>query len=95
MYKNGIDVIFVTEPYTVSKANSLLDVPDNVFNVFAERGGRTALVTKGMNTWKVLNIYRRNLVSILNQIKIKQGSIFLWKAQNMTGWSMPVMIQYM
>ena len=53
VYKNGINVIFVTEPYTVSKANALLDVPDDVFNVFAEHGGRTALVTKGMNTWKV------------------------------------------
>ena len=53
VYKNGIDVIFVTEPYTVSKVNALMDVPDNVFNVFAQLGGRTALVTKGMCTWKV------------------------------------------
>ena len=53
VYKNGIDIIFITEPYHVSKSNSLLDVPDDVFNVFAERGGRTALVTKGINTWKV------------------------------------------
>ena len=28
VYKNGIDVIFITEPYNVSKSNSLLDVPD-------------------------------------------------------------------
>ena len=34
-------------------ANALMDVPGDVFNIFAERGGRTALVTKGMNTWKV------------------------------------------
>ena len=53
VYKNGIDVIFVTEPYTVSKDNSLTDVPDDVFNIFAQQGGRTALVTKGMCTWKV------------------------------------------
>ena len=53
VYKNGIDVIFITEPYNVSKSNSLLDVSDDVFNVFAERGGRTALVTKGINAWKV------------------------------------------
>ena len=53
VYKNGIDVIVITEPYNVSKSNSLLDVPDDVFNVFAEHGGRTALVTKGINTRKV------------------------------------------
>ena len=53
VYKNGIDVIFVTEPFTILKENSLTDVPDNVFNVFAQRGGRTALVTKNMCTWKV------------------------------------------
>ena len=53
VYKNGIDVIFVTGPYTVSKVNALTDVPDDVFNVFAQRGGRTALVMKGMCTWKV------------------------------------------
>ena len=62
VYKNGIDVIFVTEPYTVSKANALLDVPDDVFNVFAEHGGRTALVTKGMNTWKVLQYCSKDVI---------------------------------
>ena len=36
VYKNGIDVIFITEPYTISKVNSLTDVPDNVFNIFAQ-----------------------------------------------------------
>ena len=36
IYKNGIDVIFLTEPPSITKANALTDVPDDVFNVFAE-----------------------------------------------------------
>ena len=42
VYKNGIDVIFITEPPNVTKANALTDVPDDVFNVFAEKCGRAA-----------------------------------------------------
>ena len=52
VYKNGIDVIFITEPPNVTKANALTDVPDDVFNMFAEKCGRAVLVTKGMTTWK-------------------------------------------
>ena len=52
IYKNGINVIFLTEPPQITKANALADVPDDVFNVFAEKYGRAALVTKGMTTWK-------------------------------------------
>ena len=52
VYKNGIDVIFITEPPNVTKANTLTDVPDDVFNVFAEKYGMAALMTKGMTTWK-------------------------------------------
>ena len=62
VYKDGINVIFVTEPYTVSKSNSLLDVPDDVFNVFAEYGGRTALVTTGINTWKVPQFCSKDVI---------------------------------
>ena len=58
----AFDVIVVTEPYTVSKANALMDVPDNVFNVFAEHRGRTALVTKGMNNWKVPQYCSKDVV---------------------------------
>ena len=52
VYKNGIDVIFITEPPNMTKANALADVPDDVFNMFAEKYGRAAIVTKGMTTWK-------------------------------------------
>ena len=43
IYKNGIDVIFLTEPPQIIKANALADVPDDVFNVFAEKYGRVYL----------------------------------------------------
>ena len=52
VYKNGIDIIFITEPPKVTKANALTDVPDDVFNMFAEKYLRADIVTKGMTTWK-------------------------------------------
>ena len=75
VYKDGINVIFVTEPYTVSKSNSLLDVPNDVFNVFTERGGRTALVTAGINTWKVPQFCSKDV--IVCQTKINNKLTFL------------------
>ena len=45
-----------------SKANTLLDVPDDVFNVFAEHGGRTALVKKDLNTWKVPQYCSKDII---------------------------------
>ena len=52
IYKNGINVIFLTEPPQITKANTLVDIPDDVFNVFAEKYGRAALITKCMITWR-------------------------------------------
>ena len=74
VYKDGINVIFVTEPYTVSKSNSLLDVPNDVFNVFAERGGRTALVTAGINTWKVPQFCSKDVIVCQTKINNKLTS---------------------
>ena len=75
VYKDDINVIFVTEPYTVLKSNSLLDVPNDVFNVFAERGGRVALVTAGINTWKVPQFCSKDV--IVCQTKINNKLTFL------------------
>ena len=71
VYKDGINVIFVTKPYTISKSNSLLDVPNDVFNVFAERGGRTALVTAGINTWKVPQFCSKDVIVCQTKINNK------------------------
>ena len=71
VYKDGIDVIFITEPYTVSKSNSLLDVPNDVFNVFTECGGRTALVTACINTWKVPQYCSKDVIVCQTKINNK------------------------
>ena len=75
VYKDDINVIFITESYTVAKSNSLLDVPNDVFNVFAERGGRTALVTAGINTWKVPQFCSKDV--IVCQTKVNNKLTFL------------------
>ena len=54
---------------------ALLDVPNDVFNVFAERGGRTALVTAGINTWKVPQFCSKDV--IVCQTKINNKLTFL------------------
>ena len=71
VYKDGINVIFVTEPYTVSKSNSLLDVPNDVFYVFAERGVRTALVTAGVISWKVPQYCSKDVIVCQTNINNK------------------------
>ena len=39
IYKNGSNVIFLTEPPQITKANALADVPDDIFKVFTEKYG--------------------------------------------------------
>ena len=50
-------------------------VPNDVFNVFTERGGRTALVTAGINTWKVPQFCSKDV--IVCQTKINNKLTFL------------------
>ena len=51
-YQNGIDILFLMEPPHITKVNTLPDIPDNIFNCFAEKSGRAALVTKGITSWR-------------------------------------------
>ena len=47
-----VNIFLLTEPPTVRALNKLLNVPNDIYNVFAERGGRTAIVTKGIKSWR-------------------------------------------
>ena len=62
LYQNGIDVVFLTKPPRITKANTLVDIPDDVFNVFAEKYGRAALITKGMITWRCPQYCAKDIV---------------------------------
>ena len=62
LYQNVIDVVFITEPPLITKVNTLVDVPDNIFNVFTEKYGRAALVTQGMITWRCPQFCARDIV---------------------------------
>ena len=75
VYKDDTNVIFITEPYTIASSNSLLDVPNDVYNIYAERGGRTALVTKGITSWKVPQFCSKDV--IVCQTKINNKLTFL------------------
>ena len=47
-----MNIFLLTEPPTVRALNKLLNVPNDIYNVFAERGGRAAIVTKGIDSWR-------------------------------------------
>ena len=48
IYPKGINILFLMESPCITKANKLANIPDNIFNCFAEKSGRDALVTKGI-----------------------------------------------
>ncbi len=75
VYKNDTFVIFITEPYTIGGSNTLTDVPNDVFNIFSEKNGRTALVTKGIISWKVPQFCSKDI--IVCQTKINNKLTFL------------------
>ena len=52
IYPKGINIIFLTEPPKITKANKLADIPDDIFNCFADKSGRDALITKGITSWR-------------------------------------------
>ena len=52
IYPKGINIIFLMEPPKITTANKLPDVTGDIFNCFAEKYGRAALVTKGITSWR-------------------------------------------
>ena len=75
VYKNDTNVIFITEPYTIGSSNTLLDVPNDIYNIYSERSGRTALVTKGITSWKIPQFCSKDI--IVCQTKINNKLTFL------------------
>ena len=52
IHSNEVNIIFLTEPPTIRATNKLSNVPGDIYNVFSERGGRAALITKGITSWR-------------------------------------------
>ena len=61
-YPQCIDVLFLMEPPTVTKSNTLSDIPDDINNCFEEKLGCAALVTKGFTLWRCPQYCARNIV---------------------------------
>ena len=51
IHSNEVNIFLLTEPPTIRAINKLLNVPGDIYNVFAERGGRAAIITKGITSW--------------------------------------------
>ena len=52
IYTKGINIIFLTEPPKITTANKLANIPGYIFNCFAEKYGRAALISKGIISWR-------------------------------------------
>ena len=44
-YPKGIDILLLTKPPNITKSNTLPDIPNNIYNCFAEKSGHAALAT--------------------------------------------------
>ena len=62
IYHKGIDILFLMEPPRITKTNKLADIPEDIFNCFAEKSGRAALVTKGITSWRCPQYCARDIV---------------------------------
>ena len=50
IHSSEVNIFLLTEPPTVRALNKLLNVPGDIYNVFAEC--RAAIVTKGILSWR-------------------------------------------
>ena len=51
-HPNGVEIFLITEPPTVHTTNKLLNVPNDIYNVFTEVKGRAAIITTGIVLWR-------------------------------------------
>ena len=47
-----MDIFLITEPPTVRATNKLLNVSNDIYNVFTEIKGRAAIITTGIVSWR-------------------------------------------
>ena len=75
IYPKGVNIIFLTEPPKITTANKLPDIPGDIFNCFAEKYGRAALVTKGITSLRCPQYCSRDIV--VCQAKLDNCLIYL------------------
>ena len=57
-----MDICFITEPSHITTTNKLSKVPATTYNVFAEKSGRAALITKGITSWRCPQYCARDII---------------------------------
>ena len=62
IHPKGVDIFFITEPPHVTTTNKLSDVPATTYNVFTEKSGRAALITKGITSWRCPQYYAKDII---------------------------------
>ena len=63
--------VLLTELPTVRATNKLSNVPGDIYNVFAEIGGRAAIVTKGISSWRCPQYFGKDIIVCQTKINDK------------------------
>ena len=71
IHSSEVNIFLLTEPPTVRALNKLLNVPNDIYNVFAERGGRAAIVTKGIDSWHCPQYCAKDIIVCQTKINDK------------------------
>ena len=75
IHSNEVNIFLLTEPPTIRASNKLLNVPGDIYNVFAERGRRAAIITKGITSWHCPQYCAKDI--IVCQTKINDRLTYL------------------
>ena len=71
IHSSEVNIFLLTEPPTVRAPNKLSNVPNYIYNVFAERGSRAAIVTKGINSWRCPQYCAKDIIFCQTKINDK------------------------
>ena len=71
IHSSEVNIFLLTEPPTVRATNKLLNVPGDIYNVFAEIGGRAAIVTKGISSWRCPQYSAKEIIVCQTKINDK------------------------
>ena len=71
IHSSEVNIFLLTEPPTVRATNKSSNVPGDIYNVFAEIGGRTAIVTKGISSWRCAQYCAKDIIVCQTKINDK------------------------
>ena len=75
IHPKGVDIMFITEPPRITSTNKISNVPNDTYNIYAEKSGRAALITKGITSWRCPQYCAKDI--IVCQAKVNNRLTYL------------------